>query len=134
LDAPLPAERPALRKHALEWLNASLGAWKKEEEALPVPGVSTVGLLGSPFGHGPLQAISALAAGGPNAAAENREIIHEGMSQWLSDADLAGVRNDEWLAKLPADELEQWRKLWSEVRSLRDRTAPPKTAAPSAGK
>ena len=65
--------------------------------------------------------------------ARDREVVHEKMNHWLGDADLAGVRDDRWLAKLPADEREQWRKLWREVRSLRDRTAPRK-AAPPAGK
>jgi tetratricopeptide (TPR) repeat protein len=129
LDAPPALERPALRKHALEWFNAGLDAWKKEEAVLPVRGASTVGLTGSPFGQGPLLAVSALAAGSPDAAAESLVIIHEGMSQWLSDADLAGVRDDQWLAKLPADERKEWRKLWSQIRSLRDRTAPRKTPA-----
>jgi hypothetical protein len=62
--------------------------------------------------------------------ARDREVVHERMNQWLSDADLAGVREEQWLAKLPPDEREQWRKLWSEVRSLRDRAAPRKTAPP----
>ena len=131
LDAPPPGERPGPRKHALEWLNASLDAWKKEAAALPVPGASTAGLMGSPFGQGPLLAISALAAGSTNAPADNRGIIHEGMNHWLSDADLAGVRDDQWLAKLAAEEREQWRKLWREVQSLRDRTAPRKTMPPA---
>jgi len=65
--------------------------------------------------------------------ARDREVVHKRMDEWLQDADLAGVRDDPQLAKLPADEREQWRKLWGEVRTLRDRTAPFK-ATPPAGK
>ena len=66
--------------------------------------------------------------------ARDREVVHKRMNEWLQDADLAGVRDDQWLAKLPADEREKWRKLWEQVRSLRDRTAPPKRAPLPAGK
>jgi serine/threonine protein kinase len=96
LDAPPAAARPAIRKHALEWLSTSLTRWK-------------------------------------NAPA-NRKEIHDGMKHWLSDPDLAGVPDDQWLGKLPADERERWRKLWGDVQSLRDRTAPAKAAPPPAGK
>ena len=130
MDAPPPAERPAIRKHALEWLNTDLDRMKKDVAALPVFGASSVGLLAFPCRHGPLLlAISAIAADSPNAAARY-STIHKGMTHWLSDPDFAGVRDDQWLAKLPADEQGKWRKLWAEVRSLRDRTAPRKTAPP----
>jgi hypothetical protein len=81
--------------------------------------------MGLPSRHRSLLlAISALGAHSSNAAAENLKIIHEGMNHLLSDPDLAGVRDDQWLAKLPADEREQWQRFWKEVRSLRDETAP----------
>jgi hypothetical protein len=137
LDAPPPAERPGIRKRALGWLRRPLEAGRKEASALPALAASAAGLTGSPFGHGPLLAASAMLSGRPDVAAErarDREVVHERMSQWLRDADLAGVRDDHWLAKLPADEREQWRKLWSEVRSLRNWTAPPKGGPPRAGK
>jgi Protein kinase domain len=64
-----------------------------------------------------------------NAAAENPEVIHEEMNHWLSDPNLAGVRDEPSLAKPPPDEEKQWRNLWSHVRSLRDWTVPRKTPA-----
>ncbi len=133
LDAPPPTERPAIRKHALEWLNASFDIWIKHAAAPSVLGACTVGLVGSPFGPGPLLGASALFPGRPDAPADpakNREVVFDGMNRWLSDPNLAGIRDDQWLDKLPVDEREQWRKLWGEVRSLRDQTAPPKIAPP----
>ena len=131
LDAPPPAERPAIRKRALEWLTSGFDIWKDHATAFPGLAASSVGLIGSPFGQGPLLAASALSSGRPDVSAErarDREVVHERMNQWLSDPALAGVRDDQWLAKLPADEREQWRKLWSAARSLRDRTACAKAA------
>jgi hypothetical protein len=37
------------------------------------------------------------------------------MRHWLADADLAGVRGPEALARLPASEQQSWQKLWNEV-------------------
>jgi serine/threonine protein kinase len=96
-DTPPPAERPALRQRALDWLGADLADWKK-----------------------------ALAANATKHAAS----VHETMKHWLTDADLASVRDDKALAALPADERAKWQKLWADVRSLRDRSAPAKGAPP----
>jgi hypothetical protein len=134
IDAPPPAERPAIRKHALDWLTAGIDQWKPDAATVPEWCASTTGLMGSPFGCGPLLAASALFPGRLDAATANREAVHKAMNHWLSDADLAGIRDDQWLDKLPADEREQWRKLWADVRSVRDRTAPLKPTPLPAGK
>ena len=42
----------------------------------------------------------------------------------LGDADWASVRDPTALEKLPPEEREAWRKLWADVRDLRDRSAP----------
>ena len=52
------------------------------------------------------------------------------MAHWLTDPDLASVRERAELEKLPLDERVGWVKLWTEVRELRDATAPPETAPP----
>jgi hypothetical protein len=93
--------------------------------------------MGSPFGQGPVLAVCALSSQNPFLAGRQYttcEAVHKRMSEWLSDPDLAGVRDDTWLAKLPGDERERWQKLWADVRSLCDRTAPVKGASPSAAK
>jgi hypothetical protein len=39
------------------------------------------------------------------------------MRHWLGDADLAGVRDSDALAKLPPDDQAAWKALWDEVAS-----------------
>jgi tetratricopeptide (TPR) repeat protein len=65
----------------------------------------------------------------PADKAINAAAVHDDCEKWLSNIDLASVRDERALALLPADEGEQWRKLWAEVRSLRDRAASGKTPA-----
>src|SRR5262249_19839458 len=42
------------------------------------------------------------------------------MRYWLNDANLAGVRQTERLAGLPAEERAGWAKLWADVQRLAD--------------
>src|SRR5262249_13308247 len=41
--------------------------------------------------------------------------VQRALQRWLRDTDLAGVRDQEALAKLPADERLAWLALWAEV-------------------
>jgi Flp pilus assembly protein TadD len=43
------------------------------------------------------------------------------LQRWQQDKDLAGLRDKEALAKLPADEQEACRKLWADVQALLDK-------------
>jgi serine/threonine-protein kinase len=43
------------------------------------------------------------------------------LAQWLSDPDLAGVRDGRALAALHAQEGDAWKKLWTEVRDIAPR-------------
>jgi len=45
------------------------------------------------------------------------------MRHWQTDADLAGVRDKEALAKLPAEERQRWQQLWADVAALLRRSA-----------
>ncbi len=45
------------------------------------------------------------------------------LNHWKLDSDLAGIRDAEALAKLPADEQKAWRSLWADVDSLLKRAA-----------
>jgi hypothetical protein len=47
----------------------------------------------------------------------------ERLPQWQTNPDLAGVRDPAELAKLPAEERQQWQSLWSEVQDLSQRVA-----------
>jgi serine/threonine-protein kinase len=45
------------------------------------------------------------------------------MQHWQGDADFAGVRGPEALARLPEAERPVWQKLWQEVAALQKRAA-----------
>jgi serine/threonine protein kinase/tetratricopeptide (TPR) repeat protein len=55
--------------------------------------------------------------------AKERDAVQQQMKQWQSNADLAGVRDQTELAKLPDAEREAWEKLWADVDALRMRAA-----------
>jgi serine/threonine-protein kinase len=44
--------------------------------------------------------------------------IQNDMKHWQTDSDLAGVRDEKEIAKLPAEERAAWQKLWREVEAL----------------
>jgi serine/threonine protein kinase/Flp pilus assembly protein TadD len=52
-----------------------------------------------------------------------RPAAAEKMRHWLRDADFAGVRGPDALAKLPEAERQDWQKLWTDVQRLLDRAA-----------
>ena len=49
---------------------------------------------------------------------------HRLVQVWLADKDLASVREPTALGRLPSDERDAWNRLWTEVRALRDPSAP----------
>ena len=50
-----------------------------------------------------------------------RAAVKKTLQHWQQDKDLAGVRDETALAKLPQAEQEPWRALWVEVSSLATR-------------
>jgi hypothetical protein len=88
MDRPPPddKERARLRRQALTWLRAELGAWS-----------------------------GVLDKGTPQA----RTAVQTAVAVWQADADLAGLRDREGVAKLPPEEQKEWQKLWAEVSALR---------------
>ena len=52
-----------------------------------------------------------------------RPVVARQMHHWLQDTDLAGVRDEQALARLPQAEGGDWRKLWHEVEALRQQAA-----------
>jgi hypothetical protein len=52
-----------------------------------------------------------------------RAVVVQTMQHWLKDADLAGVRGPEALAKLPEAERPAWQELWADVAGTLDRAA-----------
>ncbi len=69
-----------------------------------------------------LAAWSAQLKNNPEKAAEAQQT----MRHWQQDADLAGVRDANALARLPEDERKPWHSLWDDVEALRQRAAGPK--------
>ena len=44
--------------------------------------------------------------------------MRQALKHWQGDPDLAGVRDEDAVAKLPADEREACQKLWADVAAL----------------
>jgi serine/threonine-protein kinase len=55
-----------------------------------------------------------------------KESVRQWMIYWRQDLTLASVRDRAALARLDADERQQWRKLWQEVDALLGKVAPRK--------
>jgi tetratricopeptide (TPR) repeat protein len=55
---------------------------------------------------------------------------HVMMKQWLAERAFAPLRHPFYLATLPPDEAKQYRKLWDDVRQLRDKHDPRPAIAP----
>jgi tetratricopeptide (TPR) repeat protein len=53
-----------------------------------------------------------------------REAVQETLKHWQTDADFAGVRDKDALAKLPEAERDPWRKLWDDVDAILVRVEP----------
>ncbi len=51
-----------------------------------------------------------------------RALVRQRLAHRLADEDLAGVRDDAALARLPKAERAAWAKLWADVRALRKRS------------
>src|SRR5262249_7331259 len=71
--------------------------------------------------------------GSPQSAPQ----VRQEMEDWPGWPRLAGVRDREWLAKLPEVERKQWRKLWADVAATMARAqrkgTPEKKASPVRG-
>jgi hypothetical protein len=53
-------------------------------------------------------------------------LTQQRLRHWQTDSDLAGLRDDAKLAKLPEAEREACRRLWADVEALRKRLSAPK--------
>jgi tetratricopeptide (TPR) repeat protein len=79
-----------------------------------------------------LDALGHLLETGPEPARHAARVAAS-LQHWLTDADFAGVRGPEALARLPEAEQQTWRQLWGDVRNsltrAQDRAAPGKAPA-----
>ncbi len=62
--------------------------------------------------------LAAAASQGESGTAGDRADLRQALRQWQRDPALAGVRGPDNLARLPADEREDWQRLWAEVEAL----------------
>jgi serine/threonine-protein kinase len=53
--------------------------------------------------------------------AKDRPLVRQALTAWLSNSDLAGIREPAALEKLPSDERKGWLVFWKEVKSLLER-------------
>jgi hypothetical protein len=60
-----------------------------------------------------------------SGAPQARPFIADALRHWKQDPDLAGIRDDEALARLPQPERKEWQALWADVGSLQSRAATP---------
>jgi hypothetical protein len=61
-----------------------------------------------------------------NADPKARQAVQQQLKHWQTDADLAGVRDNDALAKLPAGEQEAWRNLWDDLSAVLKRASEPR--------
>jgi tetratricopeptide (TPR) repeat protein len=54
---------------------------------------------------------------------EQREVVSRTLEHWQTDVDLAGVRDESELAKIPDAERADWQELWKRVEELIAQTA-----------
>jgi serine/threonine-protein kinase len=66
--------------------------------------------------------------------AQARSVVAQNLRHWQADSDLAGVRDRDALAKLPADERRAWEALWEDVEArLKSAARPGPTASTPGG-
>jgi tetratricopeptide (TPR) repeat protein len=118
-------EKSQLRRQALTWLRADLDLYRKKvvpDSGTAKPEKQQKGLLSQ---------LSQPSAGGHPA---DVLWVMDRLIHWQADPDLSSVRKDKELARLPAEEQKEWRRLWSDVRALEkeSRTAFIETRHPGA--
>ena len=56
---------------------------------------------------------------GGNEPGRNKQAVSQTLDHWKKNTDLAGIRDEAELAKLPEGEREAFRSLWANVEALR---------------
>ncbi len=57
---------------------------------------------------------------------QERAAAQQQMKHWQADADSTGVRDQDALAKLPAEERGAWQQLWADVAKVLKRASEPR--------
>src|SRR5262249_48131718 len=53
--------------------------------------------------------------------AATRQAVRQRLAHWQQDADLAAVRDKDWLDAMPEADRKRWQQLWADVEALRER-------------
>jgi hypothetical protein len=104
-------QKTQLRRQALDWLRADLKLLTKTLAGYRAAGA------GNQEPASPLAALAGTAAR-PGPADLLR--VCDRLKRWRTDLDLAGLRDEKELAKLPPPEQQGWHKFWDEVRTLNE--------------
>jgi tetratricopeptide (TPR) repeat protein len=102
-------DRAKLRRQALNWLREDLAVLAQQVSA------STTQPAGSDVASGLLKQLAQQSTASPT------EVVWaiDKLSHWQNDPDLAGLRDEKELTRLPPEEQVAWRRLWANVRVLR---------------
>src|SRR5262249_28261624 len=57
--------------------------------------------------------------------AQSRTLVRSKMEHWRNDDSFAGVRGNEALARIPAEERKEWERFWADVDALIRRASEP---------
>jgi hypothetical protein len=65
---------------------------------------------------------------------QTRDQVRTTLTHWKAERDLAGLRDEAELTKLPERERRAWRALWADVDALLEKAAvSPRAVAPQVG-
>ena len=96
---------------------AALAGFRQGKDDPPPDDAARAKLRGQALGwlRDELAAWSKFLDGGKPTA---RATVRRALENWQADADLAGLRDEAELAKLPEGERRAWRALWEDVETL----------------
>jgi tetratricopeptide (TPR) repeat protein/tRNA A-37 threonylcarbamoyl transferase component Bud32 len=104
------ADKAKLRRQALDWLRADVKLLTKTLAAFKAATKEGTQPPASPP--------EKLADQSQRPAPADLLLVCDRLQRWQTDPDLASLREDKELAKLPETEQKDWRRLWDEVRAL----------------
>jgi serine/threonine protein kinase/tetratricopeptide (TPR) repeat protein len=120
------ADRAQLRRQALHWLQADL--------KLSTQAVTRYQEGSRPEGPQPVSPLAKLVAATSQARLLDWLRAWNRLTAWSIDPALAGLRDRNELAKLPAAEQADWRQFWDDARSLEKRARTCFTERPLEGR
>jgi tetratricopeptide (TPR) repeat protein len=103
-------EQAHLRRQALDWLKADLQLLART--------VAAYRDGSPPAAQKPLSPLEKLSGKAKKTGPADVLLVCDRLRRWQTDPDLGSVRDEKEVAKLPAAEQPDWRKLWDDVGTL----------------